>query len=192
MKPDPDALDPAFSARLTAYLDGELSPVEARAFLDWLEVHPEALKCAEESRRVWALLSAYADEPVPEGFAERVLAKTTGVARAASGASPDAVAERAPTWRVLSSPARWGGRSRAFAAAAAVLVAVGAGVLALRSRTGPASDPAASAALEAVPADLLEGDAIASLASLSDEEFEAMLAADLDTLPVDASKDRGG
>ena len=183
---NPDRTDPRpldarnWREQLSSYLDGEMSPTDARRFLNWLESNPAALKDAEESRRVWALLSSYADEPVPEGFAERVLATTTGTL-------PDAVAERAPSWRVLSS-----GRSRALAAAAAVLVAVGAGVLFSHRGTSPASDPSASAALEAVPAELLEADNLASLASLSDEEFEAILSADPETLTADSPKDRGG
>ena len=180
-----DELDPRnWRERLSSYLDGEMSPDDARQFLNWLEAHPSALKDAEEARHVWALLSAYADEPVPEGFAERVLAKTTG---SSSTSYPDAVAERAPAWRVLT-----GGRSRAIAAAAAVLVAVGAGVLVSRRGAGSASDSASSATLEAVPAELLESDNLTSLASLSDEEFDAILSADPETLTADASKDHGG
>ena len=163
---------------LSAYLDGELSPVDARRFLGWLEAHPAALKDAEESRRVWALLAAYADEPVPEGFAESVIRSATGAG---------SVGERAPALRVLA-----GGRRRAITAAAAVLVAVGAGALLLRPDQTAPSEPTASAVFEAVPADLLESDNLASLASLSDEEFEAILAADPETVAADSSKKSGG
>lgn len=163
---------------LGAYLDGEMTSVDARRFLGWLEAHPAALKDAEESRRVWALLAAYADEPVPEGFAE-------GVIRSAKGA--DSVADRPPALRVLA-----GGRPRALAVAAAVLVAVGAGVLLLRRTPTEPSDASVSAALEAVPAELLESDNLASLASLSDEEFEAILAVDPETITADSSKKSGG
>ena len=152
----------------------------------WLEAHPDALRDAEESRRVWALLSAYADEPVPEGFAERVIARASGAtsqAEARGGAVPASVAS---PLRLLS-----GGRRRALAAAAAVLVAVGAGALLLRDGGPRVSD--VSLALEAVPAELLESDNLASLASLSDEEFEALLAADPETLAADSHrKNRGG
>ena len=187
---DSDELDPRnWRERLSSYLDGEMSPEDGRRFLAWLEARPSALKDAEEARHVWALLSAYADEPVPEGFAERVLAKTALLGgRDVKGTSyPDAVAERAPAWRVLA-----GGRSRAIAAAAAVLVAVGAGVWASQRAAGPASDSASSATLDAVPAELLESDNLTSLASLSDEEFDAILSADPETLTADASKDHGG
>lgn len=185
-----DGLDPRNGReRLSSYLDGEMSPDDARRFLNWLEANPAALKDAEEARRVWALLSAYADEPVPEGFAERVLAKTTG-SHAVS--FPDAVAERAPAWPISPMKLLSGGRSRAIAAAAAVLIAVGAGVVVSQRGTGPASDSSASAGLEAVPAELLESDNLTSLASLSDEEFDAILSADPETLTADASKDQGG
>lgn len=163
---------------LTAYLDGEMSSADARRFLGWLEAHPAALKDAEESRRVWALLSSYADEPVPEGFAEGVMRTATGI---------DSVGEGSPALRVLA-----GGRRRSIAAAAAVLVVAGAGVLVLR-RTGPLpSDTSASVALEAVPAELLDSENLASLASLSDEEFEALLAVDPETISAESSKKSGG
>jgi len=183
MKPDEFDL-PAFRERLSAYLDGEMAPEEARLFLALLEANPAALKDAEEARRVWALLSTYADEPVPEGFAERVFAKagiepTVGL-RASSGA--------APTLRLVT---RTGGRMRALAAAAAVLVAVGGVALWQRSTT-PEPASASSAALEAIPVELLESENLASLASLSDEEFEALLSADPETLTAEAPKNHGG
>jgi anti-sigma factor RsiW len=172
-----DPFDPTrWREHLSAYLDGEMTPVEARRFLGWLEAHPEALKDAEESRRVWALLSTYADEPVPEGFAEGVLRAATGSAAAASSG---------PSLRLLS-----GGRRRAIAAAAAVLVTVGAGVLLLRRASPLAPEASASVALEAIPPELLESENLASLASLSDEEFEAILAVDPESIAADTSKNQ--
>src|SRR5438445_4974849 len=100
MSPPSDASNDAqreFAERLTAYLDDRMTPAEARDFLAWLERHPDAWKEAEESRRVWALLSAYRDEPVPEGFAERVLARTA--ADSAPAATPPA--QRTPALRFL-------------------------------------------------------------------------------------------
>ncbi len=179
----PDDLDlPSFRERLSTYLDGEMDSAEARRFLAWLEAHPAALKDAEEARRVWALLSTYADEPVPEGFAERVFAK----AGIASSARLGTAAGPAPALRLLA-----GGRRRAFAAAAAVLVAVG-GVALWRRSTTSEPESSVSAALEAVPAELLESENLASLAALSDEEFEALLSADPETLTAEASKNHGG
>lgn len=181
----PDELDlPSFRERLSAYLDGEMAPDEARRFLALLEANPAALKDAEEARRVWALLSTYADEPVPEGFAERVFEKAGIEPTVAVGAREDATS--APSLRLLA-----GGRRRALAAAAAVVLAVG-GVALWRRATSPEPASAASVALEAVPAELLESENLASLASLSDEEFEALLSADPETLTADASKNHGG
>jgi anti-sigma factor RsiW len=183
----PDDLDPiAFRERLSAYLDGEMEPAEAGRFLAWLEAHPAALKDAEEARRVWALLSTYVDEPVPEGFAERVFAKVGIASSTRADSLPGAVAGRSPALRLLA-----GGRRRALAAAAAVLVAVGGTVL-WRGSTTSQTESSVSAALEAVPAELLESEYLASFAALSDEEFEALLSTDPETLATDASKTRGG
>ena len=101
--------DPVFRVRLTAYLDDQLSPAEAREFLALLERDPVAMRRLEEARRVWALLGAYRDEPVPDGFAEGVLAKTrgdaaTGFAPGSADAEPAACAcspagGRAAPWR---------------------------------------------------------------------------------------------
>ena len=162
--------DAAWRERLTAYLDGELSPAEASEVLAWLETHPAALRGLEEDRRVWACLSAYRDEPVPAGFADRVLRTTV-----ASGAE---TAPDARGWRVLQ---RWeGGRGgRVAAMAATVVLAVGVGALAagrLFHPSEPAPASSSAAVLEAVPAALLESDdAVKNLASLSDDEFDAIL-----------------
>lgn len=163
--------------RLTAYLDDRMSPAEAREFLAWLESHPEAWKEAEAVRRVWSLLGAYRDEPVPEGFADRVLARAAAEGGAASGVEP--VAGR-PALRLLA-----GGRARAFAAAAAIVAALGVGALlgrgyGTRSATTPPPEGAV-AALDALPSgvlDQLDGDTLTQLASLSDAEFSALLLAD--------------
>jgi anti-sigma factor RsiW len=148
----PDPGGPDAERRLSAYLDDQMSPAEARDFLAWLEAHPDALRAAEEHRRVWSLLGAYRDEAVPEGFAERVLARV-GVPAASTG-------DAAPVLRLVRGVRRW----------------------------------RALAALETVPEALLEGDAIARLATLSDDEFEALLEADPQDLPADAGRTgpRGG
>ena len=174
--------DPSVRERLTAYLDDRLSPEEARRFLAWLEGHPGAWKEAEETRRVWALLGAYRDEAVSEGFSERVMARVRAEAAEGDEGALSPSAASAPTsrsaLRLLS-----GGRGRAVAAAAAVVVALGAGVLWGRDAgRGPSVAGGASTAVEAfnsIPADLLdriEGDDVAQIAGLSDEEFDALLA----------------
>lgn len=143
---------------LGAYLDDELSPAAARHVTAWLDTHPETLREIEHHRRVWDLLDLYDDEPVAPDFATRVLART--------------VTPRRP---FLLRP------RGAAAAAAVLLLAVGA-LLFASHRGAPAPveshDLAGLSTLETVPAEYLEqADA---LLSLSDDEFEALLLADLE------------
>jgi anti-sigma factor RsiW len=177
---DFDPEDPAFRERLTAYLDGELSPEESRKVLVWLEKNPKALKELEEHRRVWALLGKYRDEPVPVGFAERVLS-TAGAAPASSSSG----SASAPGLRVLR-----GGRALRFAAVAAtVVLAIGVGTFAMRRE---AEKPAGTASpFDAVPLALLESEAVVNLATVSDEEFETILQGDPEDL-VQVVAGRGG
>ncbi len=131
---------------------------------------------ADETRRVWAALGAYADEPVPDDFAARVLARV----RSEPGAAPPVAAPGAPgagraPFRVLP-----GGRFRGLAIAASLVASLGAGVL-LSQRflvREPISVPTPTAALEAVPADLLDNEGLVTLASLPEADFEALLLAD--------------
>ena len=143
---------------LNAYLDDELTPAAARHVTAWLDEHPQMLKEVEHNRRVWDLLDLYDDEPVSPDFPARVFART-GTAR-----------PRRPfvlRWRI--------------AAAAVLLLTVGGLLLATRPgdpATGPTRDVAGLSTLESVPAEYLEqADA---LLALSDDEFEALLLADLD------------
>lgn len=143
---------------VNAYLDDELSPAAARHVTAWLDAHPGMLKEVEHARRVWDLLDLYEDEPVAEDFAARVLSRT--------------VAPRRP---FLLRPA--------WAAAAAAVLVLTVGGLWLASRPGEpteveSSDVADLKTLESVPAEYLEqADA---LLALSDDEFEALLVADLE------------
>ena len=166
--------------RLAAYLGDAMSPEEARRFLVWLEAHPEALREVEEHRRVWSLLGAYSDEPVPEGFAARVLARA-GVSR------------QAPALHLSEGLRRW----RRLAVAAAVLAAAGLGIAAIqwrRANPAPEETVGTLAALETLPVSLFEDDAIDRLVTLSDEEFETLLEADPQDLAPDAPRtgSRGG
>src|SRR5262245_11120320 len=138
-----------FRERLSAYLDDRLSADEAREFLAWLESHPAAWREAEESRRVWAILSAYRDEPVPEGFADRVVSRLR--------AEGEAVAVRSPAGMpalALLSPRR----ARVLAVAAGLVAALGVGVVCGRlSGSGASgSKDGTVAAINAVPAGLLD------------------------------------
>jgi len=127
---------------------------------------PEGVRPAdsEEARRIWAALGAYADEPVPPGFSDRVMARVR----------PQA--DGGPALRVLGR-----GPLRGLAIAASLVAAVGAGILVSQRFMKPASAPVAAptAALEAVPADLLDDEGLVTLASLPDADFEALLLPDL-------------
>jgi anti-sigma-K factor RskA len=155
---------------LSAYLDGELPADEAREVTAWLERHPEALREVEHQRRLWDLLGRYPDEPVPSGFAARVL-DSVGASSGASAAAPHVV-------EVPQRPVR---RVWAWAAAAAVLAAVGAGVFALAQRRGGEA-PASGDLLTAFDADFVQHADLAQLADLSDAQFQVLLVDDPDAL----------
>lgn len=180
-------LDP-LSARerietLSAYLDGELPAEQARDVTAWLERHPEALREVEHQRRLWDLLGRYADEPVPSGFAERVL-DAVGAATRSAHAPPEAHAVRPHLPRAR--------RVWAWAAAAAVLAAVGTGVLALSLRRAGEA-PGGGDLLAAIDADFVQHADLEQLATLSDAQFQALLVEDPDALAdanLSGSQDR--
>jgi anti-sigma factor RsiW len=150
-------------ALLAAYLEGTLDDDRAREVTAWLDRHPAALREIEHQRRLWELLGRYPDEPVPAGFSQRVLD--------AAGA----------TRVVTHTPApRRSLRGWALAAAAAALVAVGATVL-LRAR--PVVEPQPDAlSIAGIDLDLVQHANLEGLLTLSDDEFEALLADDPDLL----------
>lgn len=164
-------------AWISAYLDGEVSPSEAQAIALWLDAHPDALREVEHLRRTWDLLEAYPDEPVPEGFAERVLDAAQIDAR-----------RGAPAGRVL----RMAWYRRPLAAAAALLLAFGGGALLWSLRPAPVSQPGSAptlTALEALDGDMLADDGLIEvLVGLDDETFDRYLAGDFDDL---AAEDQG-
>lgn len=148
---DLDALSPdQRAAVLAAYRDGELDDASAREVVAWLDAHPEALRALEHDRRTWELLGRYEDEPVPAGFSARVL---------------EAAGVRRPRLRV---------RPYTLAAAAALLLALGAGAGLLVRQAPETGAPA----LAAIDLDLVQHGSLDALLSLSDAEFEALLADD--------------
>ncbi len=187
--PDPSAsgrppppvgdLSPAERAELlSAYQDGELSDERAREVTTWLEAHPESLAEAERQRRLWDLLGRYADEPVPEGFARRVLAAVglsarRGARGAAEGPASGGHVSWARPWRL--------------AAAAALLLGVGATALLLsRPAALPPGAGVELATLEALDPDFVQHADLGALLSLSDAQFEALLVADPAALASDS------
>lgn len=167
-----EPLNPQDGELLSAYLDGELSDQEAREVTTWLEGHPAALAEVERQRRLWDVLGRYPDEPVPVGFARRVLEQV-----APAGASSLPLRRRAP----------W-----ALASAATLLLAVGAGFFLLRSRGPGPDDPSRRAqlelaTLEALDADFVRHADLGELLSLSDEQFALLLVAEPSALASDAA-----
>jgi len=163
---------------LSAYLDGELSPEAARDVTAWLDEHPASLREVEHLRRLWDLLDLYEDEAVPDDFATAVLDRTA----AGHGAGPVA-------GRPFAGPL-------GIAAAAVLFLALAGGALLLaRGRGAPVSETElaqveplhaetvtterGAAVMEEVPPELLVN--VDLLLSLSDDEFEGMLIANLDT-----------
>jgi anti-sigma factor RsiW len=179
--------------RLSAWLDGELSPEETRTVLARLESDPAFLREAEELRRVWDLLGRYPDEPVPEGFADAVLSRARAEGGDGVPAQAPSPVEGAPAPTVEQPPLRvlaGGGRGGRIAAAAAVVLALGVGAVVV-SRGGAAPrDGGASAALEALPAEAVEN--LSALAALSDAEFEAILTSDPEELARLLDEAQGG
>jgi anti-sigma factor RsiW len=180
---DLDAISPRERLEtLSAYLDGELPDEAARAVTAWLERHPEALREIEHQRRLWSLLGRYGEQPVPEGFARRVLAaarlevapppfppgESAGVQLPAA-AVPNARISRRRLW--------------AFSAAAAVLAAVGTAILlGSRPEPRPGTQPGATQALAELDADFVQHADLAQLVTLSDDQFSVVLLEDPDAL----------
>lgn len=147
---------------ICAYLDDELSPEAARHVTAWLDRNPEALREVEHLRRVWDVMELYEDEPVPEGFAGRVLQRV-GLG------SADVRSQR--RWMAVGL----------VAVAASLLIAVGATVFALRGE-GPGNLPPEGGSfvdVADVPPELLEH--VDVILSLEDDEFHGLLLADLET-----------
>ncbi|MDJ0975396.1 MAG: hypothetical protein QNJ98_13105 [Planctomycetota bacterium] len=167
---NPDDLDRAERRELiSAYLDGELPAHEARQITHWLDENPGALKEVEHIRRTWDLLEHYEDEPVPDGFAQRVV-RAVGIERAAGARG-----------RVI--PMAWYRRPQALMSLAAVLVLAIGLPLVLSKGPGDVVTPPAvtttSAAdlLETVPDELLLQ--LDTLANLDDEVVDSVLSDDL-------------
>lgn len=145
-----DKLDIHNRQQLSALMDGELSPDEARFLLRRLQHDGELNACWERWQLCGDVLRGQAQAPAPEGFAARV-----ALAVAAEARQPSANQETtgAPRGRL----ARWGGGALA---ASVALVAL------FMARQQAPQDDAASAApsVAAVPAAPVEGTGVPATA----------------------------
>lgn len=110
--PAPDKFDAHHRQQLSALIDAELSPDEARFLLRRLE-HDEALSgCHERWQVLGDVLRGQACAPAPADFAGRV--RSAVAAEPAPQAAPSAARERRGGWR------RWGGGAALAASVAAI------------------------------------------------------------------------
>lgn len=110
----PDKYDQHFKGQLSAMLDGELAPDEARFMLRRLEHDSELAACWERWQVCGDILRGRHDALLPAGFSQRVLlAITEADAVPQAAAAQDGNASRRPRW------GRWGGGA-ALAASVAV------------------------------------------------------------------------
>ena len=118
--PDPDKLVVYHRQQLSAMLDGELSPDEAKFMLRRLQHDAELATCWERWQVCGDVLRGRRDALLPSDFAARV-------ARAVAGGGPASEAARAQAPSVARKPrlVRWGGG--AAMAASVALLAVFAG-----------------------------------------------------------------
>ena len=141
--PDPDKLFVYHRQQLSAMLDGELSPDEARFMLRRLQHDTVLASCWERWQVCGDVLRGQRNDLLPADFAQRVAQGLAGDADAALRDGPG----RAATPRIL----RWGGGA-AVAASVALLA-----VFATRQLPGPDElpEPAPLAAEVAAPAPVL-------------------------------------
>lgn len=110
----PDKYDQHFKGQLSAMLDGELAPDEARFMLRRLEHDSELAACWERWQVCGDILRGRHDALLPAGFSQRVLlAITEADAVPQTAVAQDGNASRRPRW------GRWGGGA-ALAASVAV------------------------------------------------------------------------
>lgn len=158
ISPDPDKLYVYHRQQLSAMLDGELSPDEARFMLRRLEHDIELAACWERWQVGGDVLRGRADDLLPSDFAHRVaLAIHAGGASAVS-AQP-AVAGTRPRF------ARWGGAAIAASVALLAIFVVRQPQDALQPGTGDAPSSMVASRAGTAPADPIENPASASAAA---------------------------
>ncbi len=121
------------SNQLSAYLDGELSPVELKVVEAALAKDPTLVAQLDELRATRALLRALPAMRLPDGFAQRVARQANGQA-------------------VEMGTSRW---IRYAAAAAIVAISAGVGMVVSQSIREPLGEPTHVASRTVEPAELL-------------------------------------
>ena len=158
-----DKLELHYRLQLSALMDGDLPPDEARFLLRRLQHDGELNACWERWQLCGDVLRGRAQAPAPAGFAERVAAAIAGETQVIA----------APVARPRRALAKWGGGALA-ASVALVALFMGRQLLpeenadaapAVASQA-PASEPASAAAasVEATPVETPAADATASAA----------------------------
>jgi len=135
-----DKLDTHCREQLSAMLDGELAPDQARFLLRRLQHDHELADCWERWQLCGDLMRGSAPALLPEGFAERVRH-----ALDAGSAPPQAMAIAGSGARMRWLP--WAGSAALAASVAAVALLVGRG-----APTSPIAEPASFDRVAAMPA----------------------------------------
>ena len=130
-QPQTDKLDDHHRQQLSAMLDGELLPDQAKFMLRRLEHDGELVACWERWQVCGGILRGRHEALLPADFPRRVADAIAGQDRVAATAAAPAAAKHHPRW------ARWGGGAALAASVAMVALFVG------RQATGPEVGPAA-------------------------------------------------
>lgn len=111
-----DKMDNHYFQQLSALMDGDLPPDQARFLLRRMEHDTELTGCWERWQLCGDALRGHAQAPAPAGFADRVFA--------AIAAEPPHSAANTVSPRVRSNLAKWGGGALAASVAAIALFMV--------------------------------------------------------------------
>ena len=158
-----DKIDNHYFQQLSALMDGDLPPDQARFLLRRMQHDAELTGCWERWQLCGDALRGHAHAPAPTGFAERIAT--------AISAEPMQLAANASTGRVRGNLAKWGGGALA-ASVAAVALFMGRQLLP-EEKSAPATPVVASqaSANEAAPTatdnPVLETAATATAASVA-------------------------
>ncbi len=161
-----DKIDNHYFQQLSALMDGDLPPDQARFLLRRMQHDSELTGCWERWQLCGDALRGQAQAPAPAGFADRIAA--------AIAAEPAASASNAGPSRVRSNLAKWGGGALAASVAAIALFMVRqqvpdeapapvAPAVATQSPVTDASEPSPEPALQAAATVTAASVAVASV-----------------------------